>query len=847
MKRLILILFCTSLCCCIFGQTTKIRGTVLSAEDGKGIPFAAVYFEGTKVGTTADIDGNFSLNVRDTTLHFLTASMLTYVSETQTVNPGAFNNVIFLLRPQDNTLNTITVKPDNKKAKRLLAAIDAARSRNNPEDRPGYECDVYSKMELDLTHPREQLRSKTIKRQWSFIFDYIDTSEVSGVPYLPVMINETIARRYHCKNPDSTYEKIIASRMSGADPSGTLLTQFTGSMHLKNNFYSPYVNVFNVDIPSPINADGMLFYNYFIIDSLEVDARKTLLVRFHPKKEISTPSFDGEMMIDATDFALRRVKARMVRGQNMNWVRDLMIETSYQRTPDSLWFYKSERFYSDFSVSMADSSKLISVIGNRTLEFSNPSFGKVNGDIKNSVVVLDDNASMRDDSYWNSARPYELSAKERDIYNMVDKIQDTPLYTTLYDIVYAIINGYYDIGPVGIGPYLKIFSYNPLEGFRLRLGARTSVQLSKKDRFGAYLAYGFRDKKFKGGATWEHLFSKTPTRKLTVDAHHDVLQLGRGTNQFNDGNILASVMGAGKTQKLCPVAEASVLYDHEFFSDINTLYSAMYRQYFANAFVPMRTPGMQSISSITSATACAQLRYSREETVIRGHFVKTYTHTNYPVFTLSLTGGSAMMLPIAGASVPAQTSRPFAYFRPELSMDWKVRIPPVGMSKIHLTGGAIVGKVPYPMLHLHEGNGTYLLDKSSFSTMDFFEFASDSWATLMWDHNFYGFFLGKIPLIKKLQLREAITLKVAWGHLSKKNDGVIAADGTPLGGQSQAMLLFPHGMHAMGKVPLVEAGFAITNIFRLFRIDFVWRVTHRNDPRPAPRNFVVNFGIEFKF
>lgn len=175
------------------------------------------------------------------------------------------------------------------------------------------------------------------------------------------------------------------------------------------------------------------------------------------------------------------------------------------------------------------------------------------------------------------------------------------------------------------------------------------------------------------------------------------------------------------------------------------------------------------------------------------------------------------------------------YFRPELSLDWKIQLPPVGMTTLHANVGTIVGKVPYHLLHIHEGNGTLLLDKTSFSTMDFFEFASDSWATVLIDHNFYGFFLGKIPLLKKLQLREAITCRATWGYLSDKN------------GKDQAMLMFPEGMRPIGKIPYVEAGFAITNILRLFRVDFIWRCTHRDDPRPNPRNFVVNVGIELKF
>ena len=41
---------------------------------------------------------------------------------------------------------------------------------------------------------------------------------------------------------------------------------------------------------------------------------------------------------------------------------------------------------------------------------------------------------------------------------------------------------------------------------------------------------------------------------------------------------------------------------------------------------------------------------------------------------------------------------------------------------------------------------------------------------------------------------------------------------------------------------------AAGDIFRLLRVDFIWRVTHR-DPKPGQeiQNFAVNLGIKLKF
>ena len=71
------------------------------------------------------------------------------------------------------------------------------------------------------------------------------------------------------------------------------------------------------------------------------------------------------MNIDAQDFGLREIHVKLFRGANINWIRDLVIDRSDQRVGDSVWFYKQDRLYVDFSVTMRDSSKLASFLGNR--------------------------------------------------------------------------------------------------------------------------------------------------------------------------------------------------------------------------------------------------------------------------------------------------------------------------------------------------------------------------------------------------------------------------------------------------------------------------------------------------
>ena len=48
-----------------FAQSTSVSGTVVSADDGFGLPGVNVIVKGTTNGTVTDFDGNYTLNVAD--------------------------------------------------------------------------------------------------------------------------------------------------------------------------------------------------------------------------------------------------------------------------------------------------------------------------------------------------------------------------------------------------------------------------------------------------------------------------------------------------------------------------------------------------------------------------------------------------------------------------------------------------------------------------------------------------------------------------------------------------------------------------------------------------------------
>jgi hypothetical protein len=157
-------------------------------------------------------------------------------------------------------------------------------------------------------------------------------------------------------------------------------------------------------------------------------------------------------------------------------------------------------------------------------------------------------------------------------------------------------------------------------------------------------------------------------------------------------------------------------------------------------------------------------------------------------------------------------------------------ISPIGFMKYKLWGGKVFGNVPFLLSNIPDGNETYFYNngRMTFNLMNDYEFYSDAWIGLSLVHHFDGFFFNRIPGFRKLKWREVIETKMLWGKTGKKaleqNIGstIVALNGKPY----------------------IEVGFGIENIFKFFKIDFLWRATYRENPN-VPK-FGALLGMEFR-
>jgi hypothetical protein len=790
-----------------WAQTTKIRGQIVDSETKEPLPFVNISFKGTTIGTTSDFEGHYFLETRTPTdsLHI---SFVGYKERVFKIQKASFQTLNIELTSEAFNLDEIVITPGENPAHILLRKIIAKKEDNNPSRFDSYQYESYTKMEMDLNNVKDDFKNKKIMKQFQFIFDYMDTSVITGKPYLPVFITESLSDYYFQKKPKVEREVIKASQMSGINDNASI-AQFTGRLHQDVNIYDNYIDLFEKGFVSPIADGGLRYYKYYLTDSAYRDGNWCYHMSFKPKRK-QEPTFVGDFWVADTTFAIQTMQMRIAKDVNLNWVKDLVSSNEFQKVNDTTWFLKKQNLFVDFMISEKDSTKQMGFFGRKTISYKKI---KLNEPIKEEVLKLDNNVIVEEtalqqaEGYWDDARPFKLSARESGIYSMVDSIQNVPLYKNIIDIIQTFVTGYWVKGNFEYGPYYKLYSFNEIEGNRFMFGGRTSNAFSTKVMYNAHLAYGDKDKKLKYGLGFIYMINKLPRETFGLQYKHDIQQLGKSPNAFTEGNILSSLLKRNPNNKLTMVNQLETHYEKEWFQGLSNTLKFRYRKIAPTDYVPFySTSDSASVANIKTSEIELKTRFTKNERIIMGEFERVPLGGPFPIFSLYLTAGMKNVL-----------RSDYTYQKIDLSIEHTLELPPLGNLYFLLSGGKLFGKVPFPLLHLHEGNETYAFDPYAFNMMNYYEFASDQYVSLFLEHHFNGLLLNRIPLFRKLKWRTVISGKGLIGSLSDKNNGSLS--------NTEAELYFPDGLSDVS-TPYFEASVGVENIFKFIRIDAMWRLNH---------------------
>ncbi len=785
------------------GQVTKIRGTVKDAVTGESLPFVSITLMGTTAGTVSDYNGAYFLESR-LLADSIMVSFIGYKTRTIGIRKNIFQTIDITLEPDFIQMDEVVIVPGENPAHRILRNIIKNKERNDPRNIPGFQCEVYTKIQVDLNNVDDKFRNRKMFKQFQFVFENIDTNTITGKAYLPLMLAENLSDFYYQKEPRKQREVIKASQISGIKNQS--ISQFAGRMSVTFNIYDNFMTLYESGFVSPISDAGLAYYKYYLIDSADIDGHWCYQISFKPQRK-QERTFFGDFWVADEVWAVKKMQMRLAKDANLNYINELAANFSFSTFNDSLWFLDFEELLVDFNIT--ETQKIKGFFGRKTSYyrkyiFNLPLSEKI--EEQKNYVVLADSALNNDPQYWDTVRPVSLTDKEARIYATVDSIKKVPLYKTAEDFVYLLTNYHFIIGPWEIGPYYTLYSFNEIEGNRFKLGGRTANSVSTKFMFTGHVAYGMKDEKIKYGAGGLYMFSKNPRIALNVSYRNDMEQLGQSINAFRTDNLIASVFRRNPDNKLTLTQNFTTAFEREWYQGFaHTLYLT-HKRIYPTYFIPFYrlTDGqINNVSRIICSEIMIQTHYAYDEIFVMGEFERRTLGTKYPVIDLYLTAG-----------IKDLALSQYEYYKTNLRISHFFNTNPFGFFKYTVDAGRIFGHLPFPLLELHRGNETYAYDYYAFNMMNYYEFVSDQWVSIWGEQHLQGFFLNHIPLLRKLRWREVVSAKGLIGSLNDRN---------------RDKLLFPPGLGDVTQ-PYGEASVGIENIFKFFRFDAVWRLTHLDHP-----------------
>ena len=446
------------------------------------------------------------------------------------------------------------------------------------------------------------------------------------------------------------------------------------------------------------------------------------------------------------------------------------------------------------------------------------------------IEVAEDARMFEEEKYWDTLRHEPLSETEKNVYRMIDTLKNIPVIKTYTDIFKIVIDGYYNLGKVEVGPYIGLVAYNNIEGIRVQGGFKTNASFSKQWMVGGQLGYGFDDNQVKYSAFVQRILSRQHWTTLTLRVRKDIARIGIDDENLADNPLFLAAARWGTFRRGYYFDESRLSFSRELFKGFSQRIS--FRHWTFNPtynfgyYEDPNDVNSPVLETFNTSEISFESRFARDEFFIQnGNERMSLGAIRWPIITVKYTHG---MEGILGSD--------FNYDKIRLNITKRIKLGPLGYGKVTATGEYIFDTLPYPLLALHLGNQTPVYAAVTYNLMNYGEFISDHFASIQYRQYFEGFFFNRIPLISKLKWRLLGTANVITGGMRESNQNLIAkytADG-------QGTLA---AGYFTGK-PYVELGYGVENIFKFLRIDFIHRLSYLDNPNT--RSFGVFFTAQFQ-
>ncbi|HEY8734066.1 MAG TPA: DUF5686 family protein [Puia sp.] len=819
-----------------------ITGKVVDSLTQVPLQNVSITLKNSSRGTVTDTSGNFQIKV-EKSVKRITFSITGYHSRTFMIADESSQKLSVFLSKSYTKLADVMIsakkgkyKNKNNPAVELIRQVIANKSRNGPKATPYSSYREYEKTQMLTDGPWIKITQNFLLKKFRFFFENTDTIIVPGKRLNSIYLQEILSDNFYRKTPEKSKKLIVAQKTVDYGEFVDMKGIQGGLHYLFNdiNIYDNNISAFTMQFVSPISDFAPAFYMYFIRDTIVENGSKFVRLNFSARNPEDL-LFRGTLSITLDgNYAVTAVQLGLSKHVNLNYVRNFELTQHFEQGPDEHYLLAESDMLAFFSP-LPQSPGLF---GERKIYISKLSDSVLpdrvfQGPFLDSVPA----SSHQSGDYWIEKRPASLSSSQAQTYSNADSLIKMPSYRRLMDLATLYFVGYKSAGKFDIGPVQTFYSFNTVEGQRIQFGGRSNYKLSKRFYLDGYLGYGFKDENYKYKLASSYSLNKRsiysyPFNYLQASILHDLKNPGQ-EDIFSNGNTFLSSITRGYNSNWLYSDIYRFSYVREFGNHLSYILGTKYwRQQPAGslAYVKESFPQqLDTIREITTGELSTTLRWAPNEQFFENKVSRRNIINQYPIFIFQYSKG-----------IKGLYGGGYSYDAFHLNISKRFFISPLGFSDVRLNAGYLFGTLPFPLLIIPSANRSYFYSATSYNLMNVQEFVGDHYAGLNIDHFFNGFFFNKIPLLKKLRLREVVAAKILYGGLRNENNP----------NDNPAQILFPatNGItstFAMTGQPYIEASVGVYNIFSIIRLDLIKRFTYLNHPNVS--NLGLLFSTNFSF
>lgn len=778
-------------------QNTSVKGTVFDSESGDVIPFATITFLGTNIGVMSTELGDYFIST-DEKVSRISISSLGYHTQYIPLQKGVPQNINVALKEKLISLEAAEVAVD-KRAKNpsvpLMKKVVDAKKQNNPELIDSLSYDFYERLELDFNDIPDKLIKRKIWGDYDMIWDYLDSSEARVS--LPVFFSESLGDVKLKQSPKKKEKHVEHTRSTwfvNEQNTSSIISEFVDI-----NLYDNIILIINKQFISPLHDRGGLHYRYYVLDTLKQENRDVFHIAFVPRRR-GELTFEGDMWIDTLTYGLSKVKAKMSEGANLNFIRKMSWEQDYF-LQENRWLLKRQQSLMDLNLTgkkIGKYAKVNSIYSNFNLhtEFSKDDW------TSDRDLSFEKEPKTLSDEEWNELRPDALLPRELEVLEMVDSIKSSKNFWFVNGAGFGLTTGYVPVGPFEIGKLFNLVSYNAHEDLRFSLNLSLNRRKNPDLRPVVYAAYGLGDEKLKYGAEVKWIQKRQPRLEWFVSHYNDIEQLG-SFSYHDHGSIWNTLFTpSDSTIVFATVKESEASMTGDFGKGFSSYLGARHIQ------ITPEGGANSEVHTDPSFETTVMLMYQKNLKFIGGQYNRVGLGQRKPRYTLTVTKGWDGVL-----------GSMYDYERYTVAASWITRHGPLGRFEWNVDGGTYTGDAPFTLMELHPSNTAYISVPTSFNVIRNMEFVSESWAKAMVEWHGEGLFFNRVPLLKRLGLREVVGAKAVKGFW----DGDDPSANT-------------HGLNDI----YGEMTFGIENILTFLSVNVHYRMI---DPVDAQQKFAIKVGV----